>query len=197
MIKENVEKTSNRGLELSKLAQAYMSTGKEEYFNTLWYNSKAFAITILKRYPSIQYEDGISIAMECLWNSVKALKPNQNILTLYGTVLQNRLYDLFHKTMQAGKYKMFSEATSLDELKENINYEPTYNDDSFNIEMFKTECDIVGLESNILTMIYEGYKSKEIISKLNLTKDLFNTMMDIIKSKINNNYLQEERGFTR
>ena len=80
MIKENVEKQSNRGLELSKLAQAYMSTGKEEYFNTLWYNCKAFAITILKRYPSIQYEDGISIAMECLWNSVRALKPNQKLL---------------------------------------------------------------------------------------------------------------------
>ncbi len=63
--------------------------------------------------------------------------------------------------------------------------------------MFKTECDIVGLESSILTMIYEGYKSKEIISKLNLTKDLFNSVMDIIKFKINNNYLQEERGFSR
>ena len=63
--------------------------------------------------------------------------------------------------------------------------------------MFKSECDIVGLESSILTMIYEGYKSKEIISKLNLTKDLFNSVMDIIKSKINNNYLQEERGFSR
>lgn len=197
MIKENVEKQSNRGLELSKLAQAYMSTGKEEYFNTLWYNSKAFAITILKRYPSIQYEDGISIAMECLWNSVRALKPNQNILTLYGTVLQNRLYDLFHKTMQAAKYKMYSEASSLDALKDDINYEPPFIDDQFSIEMFKTECDIVGLESSILTMIYEGYKSKEIISKLNLTKDLFNSVMDIIKSKINNNYLQEERGFSR
>lgn len=197
MIKENVEKQSNRGLELSKLAQAYMSTGKEEYFNTLWYNCKAFAITILKRYPSIQYEDGISIAMECLWNSVRALKPNQNILTLYGTVLQNRLYDLFHKTMQAAKYKMHSEATSLDALKDDINYEPPFIDDQFSIEMFKTECDIVGLESSILTMIYEGYKSKEIISKLNLTKDLFNSVMDIIKSKINNNYLQEERGFSR
>ena len=197
MIKENVEKQSNRGLELSKLAQAYMSTGKEEYFNTLWYNSKAFAITILKRYPSIQYEDGISIAMECLWNSVRALKPNQNILTLYGTVLQNRLYDLFHKTMQTAKYKMHSEASSLDALKDDINYEPPFIDDQFSIEMFKTECDIVGLESSILTMIYEGYKSKEIISKLNLTKDLFNSVMDIIKSKINNNYLQEERGFSR
>lgn len=197
MIKENVEKQNNRGLELSKLAQAYMSTGKEEYFNTLWYNSKAFAITILKRYPSIQYEDGISIAMECLWNSVKALKPNQNILTLYGTVLQNRLYDMFHKTMQMGKYKINAEAASLDLMKEDTNYEPTYNDDHFSIEMFKTECDILGLESNILTMIYEGYKSKEIISKLNLTKELFNDMMNIIREKINNNYLQEDRGFSR
>ena len=93
--------------------------------------------------------------------------------------------------MQAAKYKMHSEASSLDALKDDINYEPPFIDDQFSIEMFKTECDIVGLESSILTMIYEGYKSKEIScvldTQVNIEKIIVKwkfTSMDNVEGKI-------------
>ena len=116
---------SNGGYDLNTLVGLYQETKGDGYFEALWNEVKAFAITKIKRYPSIEREDAISIAMECLWEAVNKIKKGKNILTFYGRILDNRLYDTYFKKMQSLKYKMNAEAYSLESMKEDINYEPS------------------------------------------------------------------------
>lgn len=185
-------KTNCGGLRLEDMAYLYATTKEDTYFNQLWYSVKLFAIKITNKYPSIEMEDKLSIAMECLMNACNGLKPGQNLLTLYGTILNNRFCDLWGKKMQTGRYKLNADAYSLDKLQEDINFQPSYEDNLFNLDLFNIECKLVGIELKMVGLIYEGYTRTEIRKQLKLTIENYNNILQGIKDKICNNYLDEE-----
>lgn len=184
------QEMKHRGFELGELAYMYKQTKEDIYFEGLWSQVKPFAIKISKKYPSIAKEDRNSISMECLMDCCNNLKEGQNVLTLYGRILGNRLYDLWGKKMQSGKYKINSEAYSLEKLNEDVNYQPVYREDDFSIEMFNKECRLVKMEANLVNLIYQGYNRNEIRKKLELTLEEYNNLLETVKNKITNNYLE-------
>ena len=181
---------SNGGYDLKTLVELYQETKGDGYFEALWNEVKAFAITKIKRYPSIEREDAISIAMECLWEAVNKIKKGKNILTFYGRILDNRLYDIYFKKMQSLKYKMNAEAYSLESMKEDINYEPSVTGMPFDINTFNSECHLVDKEILMVSMIYEGYKQREIVKQLKLDMTTYELLLRNIREKIENNYLK-------
>lgn len=181
---------SNGGYDLKTLVELYQETKGDGYFEALWNEVKAFAITKIKRYPSIEREDAISIAMECLWEAVNKIKKGKNILTFYGRILDNRLYDIYFKKMQSLKYKMNAEAYSLESMKEDINYEPSVTGIPFDINEFNNECHLVDKEVLMVSMIYEGYKQREIVKQLKLDMTTYELLLHNIREKIENNYLK-------
>lgn len=181
---------SNGGYDLNTLVGLYQETKGDGYFEALWNEVKAFAITKIRRYPSIEREDAISIAMECLWEAVNKIKKGKNILTFYGRILDNRLYDTYFKKMQSLKYKMNAEAYSLESMKEDINYEPSVTEMPFDINMFNNECHLVDKEVLMVNMIYEGYKQREIAKQLKLDMATYELLLKNIREKIENNYLR-------
>lgn len=182
----------NKGLELNSLISLYKQTREDKYFNKLWDNVKSFAIMKGKRYPSIEFDDIISNSMECLWISLNNIKEGNNLLTYYGRILENRFYDIFNKKMQSKKYKMNSQSLSLEDLKEDVGYEPAKLDDTFNLEMFEYECKLIGIELTIVELIYTGFKQNEIIKKLEIDRKLYKNLLEEIKNKIKVNYLGEK-----
>lgn len=182
----------NKGLELNGLISLYKETREDKYFNRLWDNVKSFAIMKGKRYPSIEFDDIISNSMECLWISLNNIKEGNNLLTYYGRILENRFYDIFNKKMQSKKYKMNSQSLSLEDLKEDVGYEPGKLDDTFNLEMFEYECKLIGIELTIVELIYTGFKQNEIIKKLEIDRKIYKNLLEEIKNKIKVNYLGEK-----
>lgn len=177
---------------LGGLVKKYQETGEEKYFEQLWELVKPFGIMIARKYPSIPFEEREPLAMHCLWDCCKTFKEGKNLLTLYGTVLGNRMYDFWGKKMQTQKYKINSEAASLDKLKEDVNFQPAAEVDNFNIELFYYECKLIGIELKIVALINEGYRKTEILKKLKLKSEEYNELLEIIKEKVRNNYLSEE-----
>ena len=180
------------GLELNNLVSLYNETGEEKYFNELWYKVKAFAIMKSKRYPSIEFEEVITNAMECLWVSLNNIRKGANLLTYYGRILETRFYDIYHKRMQTGKYKINSEALSIEGLKEDAGFEPSINEMPFNLELFEYECKLAGMEITIIELINAGYKQKEIINQLQMDKETYKSLLEGIKNKVKVNYLGQK-----
>lgn len=188
MLKENVD---YKGLWLNDLVSKYNETNEERYFNELWSKVKPFSIMKAKRYPSIEFDDIISNSMECLWIALNTIKKDSNLLTYYGKILESRFFDIYNKKMQSKKYKMNSEALSIDSLKEDLGYEPSIDDIPFSLELFEYECKLAGIEITIVELVNAGFKQREIINKLKLTKEGYSNLLNNIKTKIRNNYLGE------
>lgn len=187
---------NNGGLQLEELAFRYATTKGDIYFNQLWSRVMPFSIKISNKYPSIEYEDKISIAMECLMDCCNNLKEGQNVLTLYGRILGNRLYDLWGKSMQTGKYKINSEAASLEKMQEDVNYEPSTSIDEFSLNLFYSDCKFANIEAMMVELIYQGYNKCEIKARLKLKSEDYSQLLENIKNKIRNNYLEESNGLS-
>lgn len=180
------------GSALLDLVEKYNSTNDDMYFNQLWEEVKAFSFMISKKYHEIEFEDKISIAQEVLWNCCKKLKEGKNLLTLYGTALNNRYYDTWAKKMQRDNFKLNDTAASLDQMFEDINYQPAVEQDMFSIEMFLYEAKLTKLETDLCILLYEGYKRAEIMNKLNMKNSgQYNRLMEKLRNKVNINYLSE------
>lgn len=180
------------GSALLDLVEKYNSTNDDVYFNQLWEEVKAFSFMISKKYHEIEFEDKISIAQEVLWNCCKKLKEGKNLLTLYGTALNNRYYDTWAKKMQRDNFKLNDTAASLDQMFEDINYQPAVEQDMFSIEMFLYEAKLTKLETALCILLYEGYKRAEIMNKLNMKNSgQYNRLMEKLRNKVNINYLSE------
>ena len=87
---------------------------------------------------------------------------------------------------------MNSQSLSLEDLKEDIGYEPAKLDDTFNLEMFEYECKLIGVELTIVELIYTGFKQNEIIKKLEIDRKVYKNLLEEIKNKIKVNYLGEK-----
>ena len=99
---------SSGNMELGELVKSYIETNEDQVFNMIWQKVRLFSIKICNKYKSIPTEDKETIAMECLWNCFSSEKDRQilikgesSLLTLYGTVLKNRLYDVWVKKMHS------------------------------------------------------------------------------------------------
>ena len=103
-MKNRFNENNNGGLEV--LVKEYQNTGDEYLFVEIWNEVKPFCIKMAQKYPSIPYEDRISIGMECLWECCKNLDNKHKLLTLYGRVYANRLLDMFYKKMQSHKFRI-------------------------------------------------------------------------------------------
>lgn len=184
--------TNQGGSALLDLVEMYNSTNNEMYFNQLWEEVKAFSFMISKKYHEIEYEDKISIAQEVLWNCCNKLKEGKNLLTLYGTALNNRYYDTWAKKMQRDNFKLNDTAASLDQMFEDTNYQPSFEQDLFNIEMFIYESRLTELEATLCILLHQGYKRSEIMNKLSMKNSgQYNRLLQKLRNKINVNYLSE------
>lgn len=177
---------------LTILVEKYNSTKNEIYFIELWEQVKAFAFMQAKKYHEIKIDEKISIAQECLWKCCSCLKPGTNLLTLYGTVLNNKFYDEWVKKMQTESYKINKNATSLEFMYEDIKYEPIAPVDFFNIDLFIIECKLSELEKELCKLMYQGYKRYEILEKLKIKSNIkYNNLLNRLRDKIRQNYLIE------
>lgn len=174
--------------DLEKLVMVYQQTRNEELFKRIWQLVKPFSIKISNKYPSISYEDRESISMQTLWESCLNLKEGKKLLTMYGTVLKNRLFDLYAKHMQRGKYKINSEAYSLEKMAEDINYQPSVKMDVFIEEDFYRTCELRNIEIALVQLLNQGYKRREIARELNIKINEYDTMLRIIQNKVENNW---------
>lgn len=189
-------KKIKEGNTLTELVEKYNSTNNEIYFNQLWEQVKAFSFMITNRYNDVEYDEKISISQEVLWKCCKKLKKGKNLLTLYGTALKNRFYDEWAKRRQTQKYRINSTAMSLDQLYEEVKFEPAEHMDIFNIEMFIDESKLTGMETDLCILLYEGFKRSEIMNKLNMTNNgQYNRLIKIVRNKVKINYLAENLNF--
>lgn len=180
------------GYDLLSLVALYNETEDERYFSQLWEEVKAFSFTISKKYYEISIEDKESVSKECLWNCCKTLKPGTNLLTMYGTVLNHRFYDMWAKKMQRDNYKMNANAMSLDQMYEDVRFEPRSPEREFSLEMFIYECQLSELEAVLCTLLYQGYKRADIMKVMNLTNSgQYNRLINKLREKVNKNYSKE------
>lgn len=182
-----------QGFNLEELAQLYNLTKNELYFNQLWYGVKAFSVGIGSKYVTISYEDKISIAMEVLFRCLPKLNSGKGkVLTYYGNALRCEYISYIEK-QRTKKYEFNESAYSLDQLKEEINYEPSKETHYFSIDDFISENDLNALESALVKLINAGYKCKEISKYLNINLKEYKELLSNLQFKILNNYSE---GFT-
>ena len=178
---------------LEELAELYNTTKNELYFNQLWYNVKAFSVSIGSKYVTIPYEDKISIAMEVLFRCLPKLNSGKGkVLTYYGNALRCEYISYIEK-QKTKKYEFNDSAYSLDQLKEEINYEPSRELEYFSVDDFISENDLDRLESAVVKLINAGYKSNEISKSLKLTLQEYKQLLTNVQRKISMNYTE---GFT-
>lgn len=178
---------------LEELAELYNTTKNELYFNQLWYNVKAFSVSIGSKYVTIPYEDKMSIAMEVLFRCLPKLNSGKGkVLTYYGNALRCEYISYIEK-QKTKKYEFNDSAYSLDQLKEEINYEPSKELEYFSVDDFISENDLDRLESAVVKLINAGYKSNEISKSLKLTLQEYKQLLTNVQRKISMNYTE---GFT-
>lgn len=187
------EISGGQGFNLEELAELYNSTKNELYFNQLWYNVKAFSVSIGSKYVTIPYEDKMSIAMEVLFRCLPKLNSGKGkVLTYYGNALRCEYISYIEK-QKTKKYEFNDSAYSLDQLKEEINYEPSKELEYFSVDDFISENDLDRLESAVVKLINAGYKSNEISKSLKLTLQEYKQLLSNVQRKISMNYTE---GFT-
>lgn len=192
-MKSENEISGVQGFNLEELAELYNSTKNELYFNQLWYGVKAFSVSIGNKYVTIPYEDKMSIAMEVLFRCLPKLNSGKGkVLTYYGNALRCEYISYIEK-QKTKKYEFNESAYSLDQLKEEINYEPSREIDYFTVDDFISENDLNRLESALVKLIDAGYKSNEISKYLNITLKQYKELLTNLQFKLSNNYSE---GFT-
>ena len=180
------EMSGVQGFNLEELAQLYNTTQDELYFNQLWYGVKAFSISISKKYVTIPYEDKISIAMEVLFRCLPKLNSGKGkVLTYYGNALRCEYISYIEK-QKTKKAELNDSAYSLEQLKEDINYEPSKEIDFFSVDDFISEHDLDILESAVVRLLNDGYKTMEISKSLKLSLQDYKQLLTNIQNKILN-----------
>ena len=180
------EMSGVQGFDLEELAQLYNTTQDELYFNQLWYGVKAFSISISKKYVTIPYEDKISIAMEVLFRCLPKLNSGKGkVLTYYGNALRCEYISYIEK-QKTKKAELNDSAYSLEQLKEDINYEPSKEIDFFSVDDFISEHDLDILESAVVRLLNDGYKTMEISKSLKLSLQDYKQLLTNIQNKILN-----------
>lgn len=180
------EMSGVQGFNLEELAQLYNATQDELYFNQLWYGVKAFSISISKKYVTIPYEDKISIAMEVLFRCLPKLNSGKGkVLTYYGNALRCEYVSYIEK-QKTKKAELNDSAYSLEQLKEDINYEPSKEIDFFSVDDFISEHDLDILESAVVRLLNDGYKTMEISKSLKLSLQDYKQLLTNIQNKILN-----------
>lgn len=180
------EMSGVQGFNLEELAQLYNTTQDELYFNQLWYGVKAFSISISKKYVTIPYEDKISIAMEVLFRCLPKLNSGKGkVLTYYGNALRCEYVSYIEK-QKTKKAELNDSAYSLEQLKEDINYEPSKEIDFFSVDDFISEHDLDILESSVVRLLNDGYKTMEISKSLKLSLQDYKQLLTNIQNKILN-----------
>lgn len=171
---------------LEELAQLYNTTQDELYFNQLWYGVKAFSISISNKYVTIPYEDKISIAMEVLFRCLPKLNSGKGkVLTYYGNALRCEYISYIEK-QKTKKAELNDSAYSLEQLKEDVNYEPSKEIDFFLVDDFISEHDLDILESAVVRLLNDGYKTMEISKSLKLSLQDYKQLLTNIQNKILN-----------
>ena len=180
------EMSGVQGFDLEELAQLYNTTQDELYFNQLWYGVKAFSISISKKYVTIPYEDKISIAMEVLFRCLPKLNSGKGkVLTYYGNALRCEYVSYIEK-QKTKKAELNDSAYSLEQLKEDVNYEPSKEIDFFSVDDFISEHDLDILESAVVRLLNDGYKTMEISKSLKLSLQDYKQLLMNIQNKILN-----------
>lgn len=180
------EMSGVQGFNLEELAQLYNTTQDELYFNQLWYGVKAFSISISKKYVTIPYEDKISIAMEVLFRCLPKLNSGKGkVLTYYGNALRCEYISYIEK-QKTKKAELNDSAYSLEQLKEDVNYEPSKEIDFFSVDDFISEHDLDILESAVVRLLNDGYKTMEISKSLKLSLQDYKQLLTNIQNKILN-----------
>lgn len=180
------EMSGVQGFNLEELARLYNTTQDELYFNQLWYGVKAFSISISKKYVTIPYEDKISIAMEVLFRCLPKLNSGKGkVLTYYGNALRCEYVSYIEK-QKTKKAELNDSAYSLEQLKEDVNYEPSKEIDFFSIDDFISEHDLDILESAVVRLLNDGYKTMEISKSLKLSLQDYKQLLANIQNKILN-----------
>lgn len=187
-------KTTGRGLELSKVALCYQKTGEEKYFEELWQEVKPFAFKIGHKYTNtIDREEMEELAMVCLYDCCRLLKEGTNLLTYYGRILINRYHDAYKRPLTRGNDIINREALSLDVtyMSNEENYivlSPCVVDDIFIVEEFYEECKLAEDEILFVDLLNIGYKQTEIMEKLKLEKNEYRKKLKAIRKKVLRNY---------
>lgn len=182
------EMSGVQGFNLEELAQLYNTTQDELYFNQLWYGVKAFSISLSKKYVTIPYEDKISIAMEVLFRCLPKLNSGKGkVLTYYGNALRCEYISYIEK-QKTKKAELNDSAYSLEQLKEDINYEPSKEVDFFSVDDFISEHDLDILESAVVRLLNDGYKTMEISKSLKLSLQDYKQLLTNIQNKILNKH---------
>ena len=180
------EMSGVQGFNLEELAELYNATQDELYFNQLWYGVKAFSISLSKKYVTIPYEDKISIAMEVLFRCLPKLNSGKGkVLTYYGNALRCEYVSYIEK-QKTKKAELNDSAYSLEQLKEDINYEPSKEIDFFSVDDFISEHDLDILESAVVRLLNDGYKTMEISKSLKLSLQDYKQLLTNIQNKILN-----------
>lgn len=182
------EMSGVQGFNLEELAQLYNTTQDELYFNQLWYGVKAFSISLSNKYVTIPYEDKISIAMEVLFRCLPKLNSGKGkVLTYYGNALRCEYVSYIEK-QKTKKAELNDSAYSLEQLKEDINYEPSKEIDFFSVDDFISENDLDILESAVVRLLNDGYKTMEISKSLKLSLQDYKQLLTNIQNKILNKH---------
>lgn len=180
------EMSGVQGFNLEELAQLYNTTQDELYFNQLWYGVKAFSISLSNKYVTIPYEDKISIAMEVLFRCLPKLNSGKGkVLTYYGNALRCEYISYIEK-QKTKKAELNDSAYSLEQLKEDVNYEPSKEIDFFSVDDFISEHDLDILESAVVRLLNDGYKTMEISKSLKLSLQDYKQLLTNIQNKILN-----------
>ena len=178
------------GLGVEDLVKEFNLTKSDECFEILWNKIKAFAIKVGSKYVTIPYEEKESIAMEVLFRCLPKLENKKGkLLTYYGFALKGE-YICYLEKMNRKKELIIKDSVSLDEMKEEINYEPTDNKDNFDVDFFSYQSKLDRIETLLVKMIYGGYKRDEIREKLKLTSEKYNSVMRGLREKIQLNYIE-------
>lgn len=186
------EQNIDQRLKLQNLVIAYQRTNDDYYLTELWNEVKPFSIKITNKYYNASKDDKESLSLECLWKVCKTIKPNTNFLTYYGTVLNNRCYDCFVKQANTNNRKVLNEAYSLDKLKEDLNFDPGYDQENFNLNFFFEQCKLTEQESTLCALFYMGYKRVDIVNRLKLIKkNEYIGILASLRDKIAIYYLDE------
>ena len=189
-----MEDINNVGLGLYKLVLDYKNTKEDKYFEELWSKVKPFAFKMGEKYINkIGAEDMEEIAMVCLFDCCRYIKPNTNVLTYYGKILINRYYDSYHQNEKRANDKLNNEALSLDASRDTDNgayriFNPSTEDDIFFEEDFYKECKLSEREITVVRLLNMGYKHKEIREKIKTSQCYFHHILTNIKKKIKENY---------
>lgn len=182
------------GLELNKLAMEYKSSNNERSFEILWEKVKPFAFKMAYKYRnSIEEEEIEQIAMICLFDCCRYIKDQTNLLTFYGKILINRLYDVYNAPKKRGNDKLNKEAYSLDLTYDNNGneysaYNPAVEDDIFFKEDFYKQCKLADNEITLVELLSIGYKQKEIKEELHIYNQQYKRLLNNIRNKVLDNY---------